>query len=150
MPKIRVNMDKLRSFSTVPRGEYVCRLTQVEESESRAGNAMLVWDWTVDRGTHQGATIRTWTVTEGDNQGSLKDHLMALGLKGKVSLDTDRLLGKRALLSVAVGSREVNGEVREFNNLLSIRPVPTDAKDEDDFGDDDMDDEELDDDEIPF
>lgn len=143
MPKLRVNLDKLRSFGALPAGEYVCRLTAVTEGESQRGNAMWIWDWTVDQGIHSGGSLRTWTVTEGENQGALKDHLIALGFSGKASVDTDKLLGKRALLSVQVVSREVNGEIREMNSLTSIRAFLLPTADDDDFSEDDPGDEEI-------
>lgn len=125
MPQKKLNLDKLQDFQPVPPGQYTCRLISVEEEVSAAGNAMWVWDWEVSRGPHAGKAVRSWTVTEGEYQGQLKSHLTAFGLSGAVSVDTDRLVGREAELTLTIREYQNprTGEARQNNSVSSLGPI---------------------------
>jgi hypothetical protein len=125
MPRLRVNLNEIRSFALVEPGVHVCRLTAIEEGQSKAGNNQWIWDWVVDSGPEQGKTLRTWTVVEGDHMSSLKDHLSAFGITGIAEVDSAELLGRKLLLTIGVREYKTQaGELREANDVLRLQAVP--------------------------
>lgn len=123
MPRIKVNLDEISdTFALLEPGKYVAKLVDVEEQESSKGNDMLVWIWEIPEGEYRGKQLKSYTVLMEDNLRGLKEHLQAFGLKGTVDFNTDKLINKKAKLTVSVAkvkSRET-GEDMEVNRVVRV------------------------------
>lgn len=132
MPKVVVDLSETKGsrFELLPAGRYLCALVQSEEATSQAGNPMIVWDWKVlEPAEFNGQTIRTWTSLMKQAAFGFRDHLTALGEPVEDieswSGDTDKFVGRRALLSVVVETRKGrDGNDRDFNSVTRLEPAP--------------------------
>lgn len=146
MPKLgKLNLDSIRGPELIPAGKYIARLVDVEDMVSQSGKDMWKWSWDIVSGEHAGRSIMSFTIVQqGENLISLKQHLEAFGFKGDISgVDTDKLLGKTAVLIVVKGKRkDRNGgpdiETSNVNNVLEYKKAgvkaqaaPADDEDED-------------------
>lgn len=132
MPRVVIDLSEAKGapFELLPSGKYLCALRHSEEATSQAGNPMMIWDWEVlEPSEHAGKTIRTWTSLMKQAAFGFRDHLVALGepIPDDVSLwegDTDKFLGRRALLSVIVETRKGrDGEDKDFNSVKKLEPA---------------------------
>jgi len=98
---------------TIPEGQYDAVLLNVEESVSRAGNAMLTWTFVLVSGPHAGREFRTYTVLSEASAWKLQEVLSATGL-GKIgsslSLEYDQYVNTRVVLEIQDG--EFQGNLR--------------------------------------
>ncbi len=95
----------------VPEGAYTCRLADVEETESKAGNEMWNLRWEVTAGEHQGAVIFDRLVFSGGALKRVKLLCSRLGMdvSGKVNLLPEHILGLSVIVHVEVESYEYEG-----------------------------------------
>lgn len=150
MPRLQYNLDDITdAFPEIPAGRHRAQLTTVVKGVSNnSGQPVLTWTWTIQAGEAKGSTVRSWTSLQDHALQGLKQHLLALGLKGSVNQSTDRLIGKSVTL--VVGKREGTtraGEPAVFDSVLALLPIkasaPQDDDDEEDYDDEDeVDDEE--------
>ncbi len=174
MPKLNYNLDDIPDSIIIPNGRYRGILRSVTKGDSSTGNPMFTWVWRIKGGDQNRQEVRSWTTLLRTNLTQLKEHLIALGVKGKIRGSTDDFIGGAVCL--VMGTRQgVNrmGEKSTFSTVLGVlpisklkkgkvsstsakkrrRPVDDDDEDEDDglFGEDedeeDEDDDEDDDDE---
>ena len=72
----------------------------LEDSESKAGNRMLVTTWKIAEGPSKGQTIKSWAVLEPEDMTwNFKQLLEAFGHESGTA-DTDEWIGEYAMLSV--------------------------------------------------
>jgi len=123
MVKIKVNLDDISSFSVIEPGKYQAKLVDVIEAESSTGNPMLVWTWRVEN--EEDKELKSFVSLQTHALFGLKEHLEAFGVAGQVDFNTDKLIGKRAVLSViktTVVNRN-NGEDMEVNRIEAVLPA---------------------------
>lgn len=141
MAKIKLGFDLKDAdsgFENIDPGLYIAKIKNVEQSESAAGNPMLVVSLalTKDRrnGSFKGATIRTWVALTKAADFKVRELVEAAGLRPGKTIDPDDLVGKTVQVRIKTGT--FNGETRsEVGKLL---PIPgEEAADDDDDDDDD-------------
>lgn len=133
MPKLRYDLsDMPDAFTDLTIGKYPGKLIACVKGKSKAsGNPMLIWDWTILAGPDKGQKARTWTSLQEQALGGLKQHLLALGFKKSVNVDTDELLGKKVVLVIGQRSREIDGKTTMVTQVTGVLP-PKDAEEDSD------------------
>lgn len=118
-------------YVTVPPGSYVCRIGEVRLGSTRAGDVRWGLQLVVAQGEHEGRQA-TWDSIVFSNRGRARARLvfLAFGLpsKGRVQVEPDDLVGKRALVEVRpVEYPNPTGEVIRRNEVPydGYRPVPS-------------------------
>jgi hypothetical protein len=85
---------------SVPEGDYVVDLVEIERSTSKKGNDMLVIDFEVAEGDYSGKRVRAWyTLTEAA-KGRIKQLQLACGETDFSQLRRSTLDGARLIISV--------------------------------------------------
>lgn len=126
MVRITLNLDDVgSSFTIIEPGRYPARVVDIEEKESSTGNPMLVWSWELEGGDYSGQEIRSFTSLQDHALFGLKQHLEAFGISGEVDIDTDKLIGKTAVLTITkTKTRSRNtGEEIEVNRINLVSPM---------------------------
>jgi hypothetical protein len=103
MVKLSVNLDGVgEAREAIEAGRYEAKVTEIEQGDSQSGNPMLTWSWEITSGDHAGHEIRSYTSLQEHALFGLKSHLAAMGLDtdGELDFDTDKLIGKRAIIVV--------------------------------------------------
>ena len=138
--RVNVNMTGVESYTRCPEGEWLARLTKIEEGTVQgSGDDCLKARFEVIKGSAKGCTVfETFSLTE-RALWKLKSFLEAVGMKanGKLSLDLDKLEGKVCILDVI--HDEYNGSKRA---KISAYIKPEEDDDEDEVEDDDDEEEE--------
>jgi len=101
MVKLTVNLDGVgEPREIIEPGRYKAKVIEIEPKDSQSGNPMLVWTWQLQDGSE--AEIRSYTSLQEHALFGLKAHLTAFGLEteGELDFDTDKLVGKVAVLVV--------------------------------------------------
>lgn len=137
--KLNLDLSNVASIEVLENGEYKAKVVSIEEAESAAGNPMLVWDWEILDKEFKGTLLKSWTSLQPNALFSLKNHLNAFGVDGKVKLSTEKLKGKIATIVVTKIKRRDNED--EFTNRIQKvkkyeAPKKVEMKDEDDDDDD--------------
>lgn len=135
--KIETGYEDVDEFmDTIPRGEYLAWLTEVEETESSAGKPMLVWDFTLLE-EFPGAVVRGWTSLQEHALGEARKYFRAIGKTWKAGDDLEKIARKsikKAKVRVVVTTRNVRdretGEDRESNKIIGIYAAGTATKKE--------------------
>jgi hypothetical protein len=121
MAKITVNLEGVgEAREVIDAGRYQAKVTDIVQSDSQSGNPMLTWTWELE----SGAEIRSYTSLQEHALYGLKAHLTAMGLdtEGELDLDTDKLIGKKAILVVTkeqIASRDGSGMV-DVNRVKAV------------------------------
>lgn len=126
MVRITLNLDDVgSSFTLIEPGRYPARVVDIEEKESSTGNPMLAWSWELEGGDYSGQEIMSFTSLQDHALFGLKQHLEAFGISGEVDLDTDKLIGKIAMLTITkTKTRSRNtGEEIEVNRVNLVSPM---------------------------
>lgn len=127
MVRITLNLDDVgSSFTIIEPGRYPARVVDIEEKESSTGNPMLVWSWELEGDCdYSGQEIRSFTSLQDHALFGLKQHLEAFGISGEVDIDTDKLIGKTAMLTITkTKTRSRNtGEEIEVNRISLVSPM---------------------------
>lgn len=126
MVRITLNLDDVgNSFTIIEPGRYPARVVDIEEKESSTGNPMLAWSWELEGGDYSGQEIMSFTSLQDHALFGLKEHLEAFGISGEVDIDTDKLIGKTAMLTVVKAkTRSKNtGEEIEVNRINLVSPM---------------------------
>lgn len=125
MPRIDFdNVDGIGSYSPVPDGQYLCRLTDIEPDSTRSGDEMWKLRWTVESGEHAGRLLLDNLVFSAKAMPRVKLVCESCGLvtSGSVDLEPSMLLDKRALVSVYVEEY-----VDDHNNDKARNRIPYDG-----------------------
>lgn len=97
------NSDPITDFTTVPAGAYLCRIAEVRDRKSRAGDTMWSIRLVVTEGEFTGR-MAAWDNLVFSNRGlnRVKSILAALGLPsaGTVDLNPEDLMDKEAFVEV--------------------------------------------------
>ena len=126
MVRITLNLDDVgNTFTIIEPGRYPARVVDIEEKESSTGNPMLVWSWELEGGDYSGQEIRSFTSLQDHALFGLKQHLEAFGISGEVDIDTDKLIGKTAVLTIvkAKTRSKHTGEEIEVNRINQVSPM---------------------------
>lgn len=127
MPRIKVNTADLpEGPSMVEAGRWRARLMDLDDTESRAGNRMLVPTWRIADGPSKGQTIKSYAVLEPEeNAWNFQQLLVAFGHE-KGTVDTDEWIGEYARLSI-VHEPNQNG-VGSRSNVAFVAPDEDDEE----------------------
>lgn len=140
--KLKVNMTGVESFTRCPEGEHLVRVKKLEMGTVQgSGDDALKAVFEVLEGDGRGCSVfETFSLGE-KALWKLKQFLVAIGVKadGKLSLDLDKLEGKKCLIDVI--HEEYNGQKRA---KISNYAKPSEDSDEDneDYDEEDEDEED--------
>jgi len=134
MPKLSYNLDEIADFSSIPAGRYRAKLKKCTQKNAKAsGQPMLEWEWEILVGSNNKATkavkgrqARTWTSLQPQALSSLKEHLKAFDLSGKVNKSTDQLIGKIVVLVFVESISQREGHEGEPDSRVAV-VLPKDA-----------------------
>lgn len=138
--KKKVDFSGVEVFNKAPEGTHVVKVASVEEVTFQGGNEGFKVAFEITKGAGKGARVYENFPLVDTALWKLKSLLVSIGMKadGRVTLDTDKLVGK--ILEIDVYHEEYEGKTRakvgEMRKLVK-------SKAEDD--DDDIDDEDIDD-----
>lgn len=138
--KKKVDFSGVEVFNKAPEGTHVVKVASVEEVTFQGGNEGFKVAFEITKGAGKGARVYENFPLVDTALWKLKSLLVSIGMKadGRVTLDTDKLVGKT--LEIDVYHEEYEGKTRakvgEMRKLVK-------SKVEDD--DDDIDDEDIDD-----
>ena len=138
--KKKVDFSGVEVFNRAPEGTHVVKVASVEEVTFQGGNEGFKVAFEITKGAGKGARVYENFPLVDTALWKLKSLLVSIGMKadGRVTLDTDKLIGKT--LEIDVYHEEYEGKTRakvgEMRKLVK-------SKAEDD--DDDIDDEDIDD-----
>jgi hypothetical protein len=125
MVKLSLNLDEIgTAMETIDPGRYKAKVIDVEEGDSQSGNPMLTWTWEITEGDSAGKELRSYTSLQEHALFGLKSHLEAFGHTGEVEVDTDKLIGKTAILVVTkkkIRSNRTDEEI-EVNRIENVLP----------------------------
>lgn len=96
----------------IPEGDYKVTVDTVKQAESKAGNAMLVWDFKISEGKFAGKKLRDRTTLTPESLWKLKQVLEAMGISvpsKQVALKLSNYIGKD--LGVTVVDDEYEGRI---------------------------------------
>ena len=145
--KLKVDMTGVGSFTRCPEGEHLVSVKKMEMGTVQgSGDDALKAVFEVLEGDGKGCSVfETFSLGE-KALWKLKQFLLAIGVKadGKLSLDLDKLEGKKCLIDVI--HEEYNGQKRA---KISNYAKPSEDSDEDDEDYDEEDEDEEDEDEEP-
>lgn len=145
--KLKVNMTGVESFTRCPEGEHLVRVKKLEMGTVQgSGDDALKAVFEVLEGDGKGCSVfETFSLGE-KALWKLKQFLVAIGVKadGKLSLDLDKLEGKKCLIDVI--HEEYNGQKRA---KISNYAKPSEDSDEDDEDDEDSDEDDEDEEDEP-
>jgi len=114
---LNVDLSDVQLIEIVETGIYRAKLIDVEETESSAGNPMLTWTWEILDKENAGVQLKSFTSLLPNALFGLKGHLAGLGVtSGKVKLNTDRLIGRKATLTV----RKIEDDGQEKNRVDKV------------------------------
>lgn len=126
MVKLSLNLDEIgTTYKTIEPGRYRAKVIDIEEGDSQSGNPMLTWTWEILDGDFAGSELRSYTSLQEHALFGLKNHLEAFGLSGEVEADTDKLIGKTAILVViktTARSKRTDEEI-EVNRIDNVLPA---------------------------
>lgn len=125
MPRIHGDTEDMPDrIGLIAPGRWKSELLDCWDDESQAGNEMLVWEWKILEGASEGLSIRSYSITEGDNLGQLKEHMLAFGVTGSFDIRTDDLIGKSVELVVGNQKRvDRDGNERESSMVNALHAV---------------------------
>jgi hypothetical protein len=109
-----------QDFTPVPDGEYLCRLTSVEESETKEGDGLWKMHFVIDEGEHSGSYIFDNLIFSEKALPRAKHICQELGLdtSGELDLTPAAIMDRKCYLSVTVEAYEVGGVRKQKNKVL--------------------------------
>lgn len=150
--KKKVDFSGVEVFNRAPEGTHVVKVASVEEVTFQGGNEGFKVAFEIIKGAGKGARVYENFPLVDTALWKLKSLLVAIGMKadGRVTLDTDKLIGKT--LEIDVYHEDYEGKTRaKVGDMRKL--VKSKAEDEDDDIDeddiDDTDDEDEEEEEKP-
>lgn len=141
MANLKIDLTGVDTIETVEAGKYVAKVVDVEETESKAGNPMLAWSWEIQDKCAEGVILKSFTSLQPNALFGLKGHLAALGANtaGKIDLNTKKLHGKKAVLTVSKTDDDRNRveSVKKYTPPVSKAATTKAAPKVEDVDDDD-------------
>ena len=123
MAKIKVDFTGVEATAKCEEGEHIAVLKSIEEKQSQGGNDMLSACFEVTAGVSAGSRVYDNFVLGETSLWKLKLFLECIDMKaeGKVAIDTDKMLGKKCIISVS--HEEYNGQkrakIQEYKKLAA-------------------------------
>jgi uncharacterized protein DUF669 len=106
----------------IPEGNYLVEVTEVEQTESEAGNDMFKWTFTGKEGKAKSKIFYQYTTLNEEALWKLRGLLEALGVdvpKGPLDLDLDEMVGLE--LTAVVGDEEYKGKTS--SRMIDFEPA---------------------------
>jgi len=151
MARLRYNLDDIPEYGIKP-GDYVMKITKVEQTLSSKKKPMIVWYWEITSpGSEKGKKIKSYASQEPNALQNMRMHLEALQFSGDVDVSLAKLVGMKAVGSIA-SKIFVNddGKERKVSNVINLSPYAKqkpllDLEDDYDEDDEDYEDEDYED-----
>ena len=131
--KMKLDFTGIEAYVKCAEGQHVVKLTEIEETESQAGNPMLNATFQVVKGASTGAKLYDNFVLTEKALWKLQSFLVAVGMKadGKMILDLDKLVGKTCIVEVA--HEEYEGKTRaRIQEFIKLAAKAEDADEDED------------------
>lgn len=114
--KVKVDFTNVKESSGinpkhVESGDYLATITKVEQTESKAGNQMLLFVFQLN--DQRSATYPYYVVLDERNLWKLRNLLLAIGAKvpkGAANIDVERLVGK--VVGISLEDDEYEGQMK--------------------------------------
>lgn len=117
-----VDLTDVESSGLIPAGAYRAKCVNVEQSVSKGGNPMFVWDFELLEGDGRGRILKVFTAITPAAMWKVAETVIALGVgqTGEVvKFKRSDVLGKEC--GVTVEDTEYNGNVRsQIQNVVSL------------------------------
>jgi hypothetical protein len=121
MPRINFNkVEDIQEFPPLPKGKYLCRAAEVEETTSSKGDDMWKIRFEVTKGDYTGRYVFAYLAFNHRSLARLKQmcHAMGLETSQEVNLTTNSLIGRICFVRIVEQEYEdENGEVKIGNNV---------------------------------
>ena len=122
-------------YETIPTGEYLIQVTNIEETENKfdPDKPQLKWTLEIVTGDYEGKNLIAFSSTSDSVKGKLVRWASALGLElvDGDAFDTDDLIGRQCLAVVLVKAKDDGTEFNKVDDLKARklktqtrRPVP--------------------------
>ena len=108
-----VDLTEVESSDLMPEGTYRVRCANVEQSVSKGGNPMFVWDFEVVGGDHDGRILKVFTAITPAAMWKVAETVVALGIGqtgSVVKFKRSDVIGKEC--GAVVEDTEYNGNKR--------------------------------------
>lgn len=108
-----VDLTEVESSDLMPEGTYRVRCANVEQSVSKGGNPMFVWDFEVVGGDHDGNILKVFTAITPAAMWKVAETVVALGIGqtgSVVKFKRSDVIGKEC--GAVVEDTEYNGNKR--------------------------------------
>ena len=108
-----VDLTEVESSGLMPEGTYRVRCANVEQSVSKGGNPMFVWDFEVVGGDHDGHILKVFTAITPAAMWKVAETVVALGIGqtgSVVKFKRSDVIGKEC--GAVVEDTEYNGNKR--------------------------------------
>lgn len=117
-----VDLTDVESQGLIPEGAYLARCTNVEQSVSKGGNPMFVWDFELSEGQGKGRVMKVFTAITPAAMWKVAETVIALGVgqTGEVvKFNRSDVVGRDC--GVIVADSEYNGNVRsQVSKVVSV------------------------------
>lgn len=117
-----VDLTDVESSGLIPAGAYRAKCVNVEQSVSKGGNPMFVWDFELVEGDGKGRILKVFTAITPAAMWKVAETVIALGVgqTGEVvKFKRSDVIGKEC--GVTVEDTEYNGNVRsQIQNVVSL------------------------------
>ena len=120
-----VDLTDVESSGLIPAGAYRAKCVNVEQSVSKGGNPMFVWDFELVEGDGRGRILKVFTAITPAAMWKVAETVIALGVgqTGEVvKFKRSDVIGKEC--GVTVEDTEYNGNVRsQIQNVVSLQEL---------------------------
>jgi len=117
--------DVQESQYTIPDGLYKVKCMDIEQSVSKGGNPMFVWDFAVQGGQYDGFTLKVFTAITPAAMWKVAETVQALGVgqTGQVvKFKRTDVIGK--ICGALVESSEYNGNMRSsISKVMTLKEM---------------------------
>lgn len=129
--KKKIDFSGVETYSRAPEGTHIVKIATVEETTFQSGNEGFKVAFELIRGAGKGARVYENFPLQETALWKLKALLVAIGMKadGRVTLDTDKLIGKT--LELDVYHEEYDGRMRARVGELRRPELDDDDLDDD-------------------
>ncbi|MFA5138358.1 MAG: DUF669 domain-containing protein [Elusimicrobiota bacterium] len=121
MPRIDFSkVDDVQDFSPIPEGKYLCKLADIEEASTNAGDEMWKLRFQVAEGPHAGRMVFDNLVFSSAAMKRVKlvCSRMGLDVSGELDLTPERLRGRTCLLTVQTEEYEDSEGRRKKRSVI--------------------------------
>ena len=108
-----VDLTEVESLGLIPEGTYRVRCADVQQSVSKGGNPMFVWDFEIVGGEHDGRMLKVFTAITPAAMWKVAETVVALGIGqtgSVVKFKRSDVIGKEC--GAVVEDTEYNGNKR--------------------------------------